>query len=255
VKLIEESFSLFEQYMKMRNDWANGNLENLDTAYEAWRTDLTNMVARYQDPADRTYVQGRHGNPRWGDGMVRPGFADGARMEKDHKRHGKPMLKWKWKHNPGPEKDSLPWAAPDYNDTEWPTMHVVRDTWSSIGHHNTMTDEPSGHSGRMVYRTSQRFGKQPKGKKVYLWIGMTDGRAKLFVNSKHIKYVVPKKTKKHEAGEVLDAFDGYCRPARFDVTKALKKGDNQFTVLAERHHLNELGTGGLMGPVVLYREK
>jgi len=32
-------------------------------------------------------------------------------------------------------------------------------------------------------------------------------------------------------------------------------GDNQFTILCDRHHLNELGTGGLMGPVVLYREK
>ena len=54
---------------------------------------------------------------------------------------------------------------------------------------------------------------------------------------------------------MLDGFDGYCRPARFDITGLLKPGDNQFTILAERYHLNELGTGGLMGPVVLYREK
>jgi len=32
-------------------------------------------------------------------------------------------------------------------------------------------------------------------------------------------------------------------------------GDNQFTILCERYRLNELGTGGLMGPVVIYREK
>ena len=59
----------------------------------------------------------------------------------------------------------------------------------------------------------------------------------------------------HEAGTVLDAFDGYCQSARFDVTDALKAGDNQITILAERHRLNELGTGGLIGPVMLYREK
>jgi hypothetical protein len=35
----------------------------------------------------------------------------------------------------------------------------------------------------------------------------------------------------------------------------LKTGDNQFTILCDRHHLNELGTGGLLGPVLLYREK
>jgi hypothetical protein len=56
---------------------------------------------------------------------------------------------------------------------------------------------------------------------------------------------------------VKEAFDGYCQPSGtgFDVTAALKTVDNQFTILCERYHLNELGTGGLMGPVVLYREK
>jgi hypothetical protein len=39
------------------------------------------------------------------------------------------------------------------------------------------------------------------------------------------------------------------------VTGALSNGVNQFTILCERYNLNELGTGGLMGPVVLYREK
>ena len=44
-------------------------------------------------------------------------------------------------------------------------------------------------------------------------------------------------------------------PAQFDITAALKAGDNQFTILCERTGLNEIGTGGLMGPVVIYREK
>ena len=35
----------------------------------------------------------------------------------------------------------------------------------------------------------------------------------------------------------------------------MQAGDNQFTILCERTHLNELGTGGLMGPVIIYREK
>ena len=52
-----------------------------------------------------------------------------------------------------------------------------------------------------------------------------------------------------------DRFSGYCKPAQFDVTQALKTGDNPFTILCERTHLNELGTCGLMGPVVVYREK
>ena len=255
VKLIDESFGLFEQFMAMRNDWADGKLAQLDTDYEVWRTALLAMVERYHDPADKTYVQGRHGNPRWNDNMVRPGYSAGTRMERNFVRLGPPMLEWKWKHNPGPEKDSHPWTATVYDDKNWPAMHVIRDTWSSIGHHLSMTDEASGKSGRMAYRASQKVGTFPKGKKAFLWIGMTDGRAKVFVNGQLIKYVVPEKTKKHEAGTVLDAFDGYCKPASFDITGPLKSGENQITILAERHVLNELGSGGLMGPIVLYREK
>ncbi len=247
VKLIDESFGLFERYMKMRNDWADGKLAHLEADYGVWRQGVLDMVQRYGSE----WVQGRHGNPLWNDGMYSVGYKGGAQMEKDYARHGEPMLEWKWKYNPGPEADSLPWTKPDFVDTNWPSTHVVRDTWSSLGHHLTMTDAASGRSGRMAHRTSQKLPAAPAGKKVFLWIGSTDGSAKVFVNGQHVKYAPSDK------GELWDAFGGYCRHSGvgFDVTAALKKGDNQFTILAERTNLNELGTGGLMGPVVLYREK
>ncbi len=256
VKLIDESFSLFEQYMAMRRDWATGNLANLDADYAAWRAGITNMVHRYDERyGTGNAVQGRHGNPFWSDRFIRSAYEDGARLERDYVRLGEPMLEWKWRHNPGPEQDALPWTAPDYDDADWPVKHVVRDTWSSIGHHLTMTDEPSGRSGRMAYRIIQSLPEVPDDQRVILWIGMTDGRAKLFVNGQHIPYVVPDETRHHEAGEVLDRFDGYTDPVRFDITDAVNAGENQITILAERHHLNELGTGGLMGPVLIYRER
>jgi len=252
--LIDESFGQFEWYMKMRNDWAEGKLADLEADYETWRQGIRRMQRKYgiigrfaregYAGGGNSHVQGRHGNPAWSDVMYSVGYKDGARMEREYARHGAAMLQWKWKHNPGPEKDSLPWTAPDFDDGDWPTMHVVRDTWSSIGHHGTMTDPPSGRSGRMVYRASQRLAALPEGKRVYLWIGSTDGSAKVFINGKLMPY-----------SEQREASDGYCRPAQFEITGALRDGDNQFTILAERHHLNELGTGGLMGPVVLYREK
>ncbi len=266
VKLIDESFTLFEGYMKLRQDWAAGNLRNLDEDYETWRWGVRNMQRMYCVPVSGGrytanaytgdgYIQGRHGNPDWSDQFVGQGYKDGSRMDREFARHGKPMLEWKWMHNPGAEADARPWTAPDFDDKAWPVTHVARDTWSSLGHHLTMTDLPSGRSGRMAYRTSQKLPAPPAGKKVFLWIGSTDGSAKLFVNGQHIKYVVPEKTRQNEKGDLLDAFSGYCRAAQFDITAALKTGDNQFTILCDRAHLNELGTGGLMGPVVLYREK
>ena len=255
VKLIDESLTLFELFMKMRRDWAAGNLRALASDYDLWRSGISDMVRRYRDPADPTYVQGRHGTLRYPDALLAAVYRDASRVEKEYARHAKPMLEWKWKHNPGPETDSLPWTAPEYDDRDWPKTHVVRETWSTIGHHTTMTEASAGRSGRMVYRISQRLRALPAGKKAFLWIGSTDGSAKLFVNGKHVPYIVPEKTRRNEKGEVLDAFSGYCRSAQFDITAALKTGDNQFTILCERTWLHELGTGGLMGPVLLYREK
>lgn len=266
VKLIDESFGLFELYMKMRDDWAAANLRNLAEDYETWRWGVRNMQREYRVPVSDGryhakaytgdgYIQGRHGNPSWSDGSYSLGYKDGSLMERDFARHGKAMIEWKWKHNPKAEAEALPWTAPEFSDKDWPVTNVVRDTWSSLGHHFTLTDEPSGRSGRMAYRTTQKLPALPAGKKAFLWIGATDGSAKVFVNGVPVKYVVAEKTRQNEAGDVLDAFDGYCKPARFDITAALTTGENQFTILCDRHHLNELGTGGLVGPVVLYREK
>ena len=254
VLLIDESFGQFEWYMKMRNDWADGRLADLDADYETWRQGIRRMQRKYgiigrfardgYAGGGNSHIQGRHGNPSWSDGMYSVGYKDGSRMERESARHGKPMLEWKWRHNPGPEDDSLPWTAPDYDDKDWPTMHVVRDTWSSIGHHLTMTDPPSGRSGRMAYRTTQRLAALPEGKRAYLWIGSTDGRAKVYVNGTLMPF-----------SQEQVALDGYCRPGKFDITDALEAGENQITILADRHRLNELGTGGLMGPVVIYRDR
>jgi hypothetical protein len=260
VKLIDESFGLFELHTKMREDWAAGRLANLAEDYETWRWGVRNMQREYRVPVDNDryfaevytrdgYVLGRHGNPMWSDATFGTGFKDGSRMEKTYAHVGKPLLEWKWRHNPGPEADSLPWTKPDHDDKDWKTTHVVRDTWSSLGHHFSLTDKASGKSGRMAYRTTQKLPALPAGKKAFLWIGSTDGSAKVFVNGTPIPYVTPDK------GEAKDAFDGYCKPAQFDVTAALKAGENQFTILCERTNLNELGTGGLIGPVVLFREK
>lgn len=255
VKLIDDSFTLFELYMKMRQDWAAGKLAKLGSDYDTWRSGISDEVRRYKDPADSTYVQGRFGTLIYPDRLLATPYRDASSKAKEYAQDGKPMLEWKWKYNPDPEADSLLWTAPGYDDTDWPTTHVVRDTWSDIGHHNTMTDVSSGHSGRMAYRTSQKLRAVPEGKKKFLWIGSTDGSAKLFVNGQHVKYVVPEKTRWNEAGDVLDAFSGYSQPACFDISSAVKTGDNQITILCERTNLNELGTGGLMGPVVIFTEK
>ena len=102
----------------------------------------------------------------------------------------------------------------------------------------------------MWYRTHVKLPVIPAGKKVHLWIGATDGRVKVFVNGQHVNYVNPK-------GEKEATFVNFCHPASFDITSFVKGGgaDNQISIFASREFLNEAGTGGLIAPVAIYRDK
>jgi beta-galactosidase/beta-glucuronidase len=114
------------------------------------------------------------------------------------------------------------------------------ETWSTLGYHDYFKS--------MWYRTTVDVPAAPAGKKTYLWLGATDGSAKVFVNGKHVPYVDAKGGKK-------EAFNGYCEPASFDVTAALRPGANRIAIYCTRTFFNELGTGGLIAPAVVYREK
>jgi hypothetical protein len=129
VKLIDQSFSLFELYMQMRTDWADAKLARLADDYEAWRWGVRAMQREYRVPmagnrytADAYtgdgYIQGRHGNPSWSDGVYSVGYKEGARMEREYARLGQPLLEWRWRHNPGPEADAVGWTRPEHDDAD-----------------------------------------------------------------------------------------------------------------------------------------
>lgn len=242
IEMIDETLRAFELFMKMRREWAAGSLEELATEMAAWKAMVRDLSARYREQfvlggLTQTYVDDQFGKA----------YANGSELAKAMTLAGPPMLRWKYRPDKAPQGATAEWAAPDFDDASWNQTHVVEETWSTLGFHNYM--------GRMIYRTTTVLNDAPEGKKSFLWIGSTDGSAKLYVNGHHVKYVVEKKTRKHEEGEVLDAFEGFCQPAKFDVTSVIKPGVNQITILCERTWLNELGTGGLLGPVVIFREK
>jgi hypothetical protein len=109
----------------------------------------------------------------------------------------------------------------------------------------------------MWYRARVELPAVPAGKKVFLWVGSTDGGVKVFVNGRHIPYIATlKQPDKTTRQEPRDTAEGYCQPFNFDITPAVKPGaTNQVALLCARTFFNELGTGGLLAPVVIYREK
>lgn len=234
VEMVNESQTLFERFMKMRQDWAAGRLDGLATDLACWRGTLGDMSRRYKEQFVIHWI-----TQEYVDRMFGLAYTDASRVAKEFTPLAPALLKWKYCHDKDKIAEAQGWTQPEFDDAAWKTTQVVVETWSTLGHHNTM--------GRMVYRVKVDLAALPAGKRAVLWIGSTDGSAKLFVNGQHVKY--------SDNGKVLDAFTGYCEPAMFDVSGVVKAGANQLTILCERNWLNELGTGGLMGPVLLYREK
>ncbi len=236
VQLVNESQTLFELFMKMRRDWAAGRLEGLGKDMDQWRGTLGDMSRRYKAQFAIHWITQEYVDSQFG-----IAYSNASQVAKAMSPLAPALMKWKYCYDKDKNAETLGWTKPEFDDAAWKTTHVVEETWSTLGHHNTM--------GRMAYRVNVNLTAVPVGKRAFLWIGSTDGTAKVFVNGQHVKYVVPGK------GESLDAFNGYCDPAMFDVTAAVKAGVNQLTILCERKWLNEVGTGGLMGPVVLFRDK
>src|SRR5690606_24073713 len=101
----------------------------------------------------------------------------------------------------------------------------------------------------MWYRTKVTVPADAAGRKLNLWIAATDGSAKVFVNGKQVPY-------DGADGKQADEFVGYCQPASFDITAAVNPGgENTIAIYSERRFMNELGTGGLLGPALIYANK
>jgi hypothetical protein len=87
------------------------------------------------------------------------------------------------------------------------------------------------------------------GKKTFLWLAGHDGSARVFVNGRPVPYVNAK-------GEKSDEFVGFCNPGSFDITEALSSSEQtKISILTDRRDMNEVGAGGLIGPLTIYREK
>src|SRR5690606_16821625 len=98
-------------------------------------------------------------------------------------------------------------------------------------------------------RTELKLPTVPSDKHVYLWLARFDGSAQVFVNG------VPVPLQSSE-GESKMIANGYAASALFDITAAVQPNKkNDMAILCERQGLNELGIGGLLGPVMIYRDK
>ncbi len=243
VKMQEDSLAQMELFMQLRRDLSEGRLENLGVDSKKW-------LARQIELGDQYQTQGAFSKIRWtkytagGNWFVRyiqPPYLDAGRISENHKWVSAPLRNWKYAQDKPRTGEAQGWHKADFDDHAWSTTDVSVETWNTIGLQDFY--------GPVWYRASVPVKAVPKDKKTFLWISATDGTARVFVNGQAIPFVNAK-------GETLDRANGYGAPFSFDVSTALKpNAENQITIEGTHTFINELGTGGLLGPVYLYQEK
>jgi hypothetical protein len=235
VKLVDDSFRQFELFMAMYRNFIDGKFTNLDSDAKRWIRVHQELEQQYK----AQYAFTMYGVSYFSTFSL-PAYQEAARIDRE-KKILTVVKQWRVKQDPKKQGDVAGWFRPTHNDREWQNHCPGRDNWSTLGLDTWL--------GTVWYRTAMDLPDSPQGTKFYLCITTSDGAMQLFVNGKRAIYVG--KDKKQS-----DTFSGYCQPAVFDITGLVEPGkSNHLTVKATRDFFNELGTGGLMGPVVIYQDK
>jgi hypothetical protein len=243
VELANDSLKLFEAFIKLRRDQAEGRFATIAEDAAAWRKRIVELGEQYKDQFCFTRVT-------WTPDTVagayfrqfyQQTYDDAGRIAKHFDILTTPPLR-KFRYHTDPEKkgEAAGWAKPDFADRAWESTDVCQETWSSIGLHD--------YFGSLWYRTEVTLPAVPKGQRVFLWLGSFDGSAKVFVNGQPVQH-------KGFDGKLTPDVTGFCQPFSFDITSVAKAGANSIALLCTRKDFNELGTGGLIGPVLVYAEK
>jgi hypothetical protein len=120
----------------------------------------------------------------------------------------------------------------------WRPMKTSSMSWSDQGLHY--------YRGIAWYRTAVTVPEQFRGRRILLWIGGVDEVGKVWVNGQLLG-------SNREPNEGLPGVPGTFRAFDLDATKAVKFGEpNTVSVRITNLTTNELGTGGITGPVMFW---
>ena len=240
VQLENESLTQFELFMKTRRDFYAGRFATLEQDFHAWGQKQTALGATYS----AQHCFSSSGFPEgiavfYANSFYASGYREAGRISRDYRLLSQPLASWRWKADPDNKGADARWDTPAFDDQAWKTTDPCADTWAFLG--------LMEYHGVVWYRSHFPKPEVPAGKKIFLWLGAVDGLCHVFVNGKGVPLVGAK-----GPDEIAKGFN---RPHSFEITGAIQPGNNQVSISVERKGNAEVGTGGLMGPVMLYSEK
>lgn len=135
---------------------------------------------------------------------------------------------WDFLTDPLGVGQDLRWFAPGAKGGNWQRLRTATATWSDQGLRY--------YKGAAWYRQTVTVPREFAGQRVFLWCGGVDEKAHVWVNG-------------HEVGISHGAS---FLPFELDATEALRTGKNTLVFCVSNRTVDELGTGGITGPVMLY---
>ena len=231
VAMADSSLAQFEGYMAMRRDFDEGRFADLDARAAAWKKGAGETAVFYKPESAFSWtgfalegVAARYFD------FSRPLYEEAARIARTQSIVA--TLR-QFRFLKADNATDLSATAPAFDASSWRSTDVTVDSWSSLGLY--------AYFGPAWYRASFNVAPEAASKPSQIWVGGTDGRVRVFVDGKEAKFV---------PSSSVTAPEGYVTPFTFDAGR-LSAGSHVVAILATRTTLNELGTGGLMGPVVV----
>jgi len=134
--------------------------------------------------------------------------------------------------------ESAGWFRDGRVGGNWQRLRTTTASWSDQGLHY--------YKGVAWYRTQVDIPDRFEGRKVYLWFGGVDEKAKVWLNGQLLGTSV-------EPGPGLPGAAGTFKPFELDATAAIRYGQaNAVAVKITNARMNEVGTGGIVSPVMFW---
>ncbi len=134
--------------------------------------------------------------------------------------------------------EAFRWWRARLPEGDWQRLRTKTASWSDQGLRY--------YKGIAWYRARVTVPARFRGRKVLLWFGGVDEKAKVWVNDRLLG-------ESFAPGPGLPGVPGAFKPFELDATDAVRfGGENVVVVKVTNEQLNELGTGGITAPVLFY---
>jgi len=136
---------------------------------------------------------------------------------------------WLFQIDPEQVGEAIGWWQPENTGGNWLKIRTSTASWSDQGLRY--------YKGLAWYRQTVDVPAEFRGKRIFLWVGGIDELAKVWLNGRCLG-ISPR---------------GSFTPFEMDATEAVNPGGpNTVVICVSNATLNEVGTGGITGPVMLY---